>query len=112
QQFSAALSTIEPNFPPGVMQGDLRFTHAYFNMSNDEDVRGPWNKGKGPWEKGEQWEYIEDPTGQVRETAGQQIKGIEGHDRDAKAAKSLESELAPNAAKRSRHLRVNRRGPT
>ena len=52
QQFSAALDTIEPNFPPGGLQGDLRFTHTYFNMSHGEDGRGPWNKGKGPWEKG------------------------------------------------------------
>jgi Mn-containing catalase len=94
QQFSAALATVEPNFPPGVMQGDLRFTHTYFNMSNDEDSRGPWNKGKGPWEEGEQWEYVEDPTAQVRQTAGQAEKGIEGHERDPKAVKALERELA------------------
>ena len=95
QQFSAALATIEPNFPPGVLQGDPRFTHAYFNMSNgEEDHRGPWNKGKGPWEKGEQWEYIEDPTAQVLETAGQSQKGIEGHERDPKNLKALEKELA------------------
>ncbi len=94
QQFSAALSTIEPNFPPGVMQGDPRFTHAYYNLSNGhEDARGPWNKGKGPWEKGEQWEYIEDPAAQVAETAGQATKGIEGHDRDPKAVKKMERQL-------------------
>src|SRR5690242_9439269 len=34
QQFSAALANIQPNFPPGVLQGDPRYTHAYFNMSN------------------------------------------------------------------------------
>ena len=46
QQFSAALATIEPNFPPGIFQGDPRFTHTYYNMSNgDEDMRGPWNEG-------------------------------------------------------------------
>src|SRR5215203_2564141 len=99
QQFSAALSTIEPNFPPGVMQGDLRFTHTYFNMSNgDEDARGPWNKGKGPWEKGEQWEYVEDPTEQVRESSGQKEKQPAGHDRDPNAVAAIEKELA---AKRS-----------
>ncbi|HWA98763.1 MAG TPA: manganese catalase family protein [Pirellulales bacterium] len=95
QQFAAALDTIQPNFPPGILQGDLRFTHAYFNMSNGaEDARGPWNKGKGPWEKGEQWEYIEDPVTQVQETAGQAEKGIEGHERDPEAVKKLERELA------------------
>src|SRR5918993_413814 len=76
QQFSAALATIEPNFPPGVLQGDPRFTHAYFNMSPSEDARGPWNKGKGPWESGEQWEYVEDAVAQVEETKGQAAKAI------------------------------------
>jgi Mn-containing catalase len=94
QQFSAALSTIEPNFPPGVMQGDLRFTHTYYNMSPSEDARGPWNKGKGPWETGEKWEYVEDVVVQVEETQGQANKEIEGHQRDEKATKKMERELA------------------
>ena len=75
QQFTAALATIEPNFPPGVLQGDPRFTHTAFNMSDGEPVRGPWNQGQGPWPKGEQWEYVEDPVRQVRETQGQGTKG-------------------------------------
>jgi Mn-containing catalase len=94
QQFGAALATIEPNFPPGVLQGDLRFTHTYFNMSPSEDARGPWNKGKGPWDTGEQWEYVEDPVAQVQETKGQAEKDIEGHERDEKATRKLERELA------------------
>jgi Mn-containing catalase len=94
QQFTAALETIEPNFPPGIFQGDLRFTHTYYNMSNSEDARGPWNKGKGPWEKGEQWEYVEDVVAQVEETRGQTEKAIEGHERDEKAVKKMEKELA------------------
>lgn len=95
QQFSAALSTIEPNFPPGIMQGDLRFTHTYFNMSNDEgDARGPWNKGRGPWEKGEQWEYIEDPIAQVNESMGQSTKKATGHDRDEAVIAELQAQLA------------------
>src|SRR5688572_24541252 len=84
QQFAAALATIEPNFPPGAMQGDLRFTHTYFNMSPSEDARGPWNKGKGPWEAGEKWEYVEDAVAQVETTKGQADKAIEGHERDEK----------------------------
>jgi Mn-containing catalase len=95
QQFSAALATIEPNFPPGIMHGDPRFTHTYYNMSNgSEDARGPWNQGQGPWEKGEEWEYIEDPVAQVRETAGQTEKEIEGHNRDPKAIQKAERALA------------------
>src|SRR5436309_2561909 len=41
QMFSAALETIRPNFPPGVLQGDPRFTHAYYNMSSAAGARGP-----------------------------------------------------------------------
>jgi Mn-containing catalase len=94
QQFSAALGTIEPNFPPGIFQGDPRFTHTYYNMSPSEDARGPWNKGKGPWETGEKWEYVDDVVAQVGATQGQSEKEIEGHDRDEKAMKKLERELA------------------
>lgn len=95
QQFTAALATIEPNFPPGNMQGDLRFTHAYFNMSHDEeDARGPWNEGNGPWPEGEEWEYIEEPVAQVQETKGQEEKTPQGHQRDERATKRLEKQLA------------------
>jgi Mn-containing catalase len=95
QQFSAALATIEPNFPPGVMQGDLRFTHTYYNMSNGtEDARGPWNKGKGPWPKGEEWEYVEDPTSQVEESQGQSTKEPIGHQRDPQDVLKIEKALA------------------
>ena len=94
QQFAAALESIEPNFPPAIMQGDLRFTHAYFNMSHGEDARGPWNQGNGPWPEGEEWEYIEDPVTQVLETGGQEEKVAIGHDRDDKAVKQEEKRLA------------------
>lgn len=94
QMFSAALATVEPNFPPGILQGDLRFTHAYYSMSDGNDARGPWNSGQGPWQAGEEWEYIDDPTAQVRETAGQTRKTIQGHDRDEQAVKKVERDLA------------------
>lgn len=69
QNFSAALANIRPNFPPGVLQGDPRYTHAYFNMSDGAEVRGPWNQGQGPWAEGE-WTYIDDPIATVRNTEG------------------------------------------
>ena len=103
QQFAAALSTIEPNFPPGILQGDLRFTHAYFNMSHGEDVRGPWNEGNGPWPAAEQWEYIEDPIAQVQETIGQDEKEPVGHDRDPKAVKRQEKQLAKERSGEVKH---------
>ena len=70
QQFGAALATIVPNFPPGVRQGDPRYTHVAFNMSNGASARGPWNEGQGPWAEGEQWQYVEHPAEFVRETEG------------------------------------------
>ena len=69
QQFSAYLEQIQPNFPPGIPQGDARFTHAYFNMSDGASARGPWNQGSGTWPKGE-WTYVEDPVTTVRKTNG------------------------------------------
>src|ERR1700755_3643330 len=41
QSFSAALSEVVPNSPPGVLQANPRYSHAYFNMSNGQDVRSP-----------------------------------------------------------------------
>ena len=78
QMFTAALDTIQPNFPPGVLEGDPRYTHTYYNMSNGRSSRGPWNQGQGPWGPGESWEYIEDPVQQVMQTQGnikQPVKG-------------------------------------
>ena len=71
QMFSAALETIQPNFPPGVLQGDPRYTHSYFNLSNGADARGPWNEGQGPWGEGETWDYIEDPISHVIDSQGE-----------------------------------------
>ncbi|WP_423147505.1 manganese catalase family protein [Rubrolithibacter danxiaensis] len=69
QMFEAALNTIQPNFPPGVLQSDPRHSNTYYNMSNGVEVRGPWNEGVSP-ELGETWQYIEDPLQKVRETHG------------------------------------------
>lgn len=82
--FRAALSEIEENFPPGVLKGDPRFTHTYYNMSNGTEVRGSWNQGQGPWESGEEWEYIEDPVQQVMETKGQKKGTMNGSAKDVK----------------------------
>jgi Mn-containing catalase len=44
QSFEKALYSMTPNFPPGKLSGDPRFTNVYFNMSQGEtDARGPWN---------------------------------------------------------------------
>ncbi|HYF57925.1 MAG TPA: manganese catalase family protein [Burkholderiaceae bacterium] len=46
KSFEKALYSIQPNFPPGKLQGDERFTSVYYNMSQGEgDMRGGWNEG-------------------------------------------------------------------
>lgn len=69
QMFEAALDSVQPNFPPGILQSDPKFSNKYFNMSQGEDFSGPWNEGKSP-EMGEEWQYIEDPYQHVLETNG------------------------------------------
>ncbi len=54
KSFEKALHAIQPNFPQGKLPGDPAFTHKYFNMSGEPNVRGPWNEGAG-------WEYVESP---------------------------------------------------
>ncbi|MBZ9796086.1 manganese catalase family protein [Mesorhizobium sp. ES1-4] len=71
QMFGAALETIQPNFPMGILQGDPRHTHTYFNLSNGAEVRGPWNEGQGPWGEGESWDYIKEPHKHVIDTQGE-----------------------------------------
>lgn len=71
QMFGAALETIQPNFPMGILQGDPRHTHTYFNLSNGSDARGPWNEGQGPWGGGETWEYVDEPLRHVIDTEGE-----------------------------------------
>ena len=69
QMFQAALDTIQPNFPPGILQSDPRFSNKYFNLSNGEEFKGAWNKGKSP-EMGEEWQYIANPFEHVDQTNG------------------------------------------
>jgi len=94
QMFTAALDNIEPNFPPGVRQGDPRFTHAYFNLSDGKETRGPWNKGRGPWADGEEWVYVDDPIEDVRRTAGLTQHPTAGSRKTPDELKKLEQQLS------------------
>ncbi|MBO9152029.1 manganese catalase family protein [Chitinophaga sp. GCM10012297] len=69
QMFEAALDSIQPNFPPAVLQSDPRYSNLYFNMSNGSAVRGPWNEGESS-QLGETWQYINDPVKHILETNG------------------------------------------
>lgn len=94
QMFSAALETVQPNFPPGVLQGDPRYTHTYFNLSNGASARGPWNKGQGPWMKGEQWSYVEDPLQHIVDTKGLVEQPIEGSSLTLEDVMALDKEMS------------------
>jgi Mn-containing catalase len=102
QQFSAALATLEPNFPPGVRQGDPHFTHVAFNMSNGNSFRGPWNQGQGPWGEGEEWWYVDDPIQHVLESQGMLEHGIKGTDRTPEEVEKMNRRLSEQ---RSEHIR-------
>lgn len=69
QMFQAALESIKPNFPPGILQSDPRYSNMYFNMSKGEDFKGAWNEGKSP-ELKEEWKFIDNPLEHVQQTNG------------------------------------------
>ena len=94
QMFGAALDTIKPNFPPGILQGDPRHTHTYFNMSNGADARGPWNEGQGPWPAGEEWVYVDEPMQHVVETEGERKLEPQGTEKTEAEVKKLEAKLS------------------
>jgi Mn-containing catalase len=94
QMFTAALDSISPNFPPGVLQGDPRFTHKYFNLSKDGDARGSWNQGQGPWLSGEEWVYVDDPLPHVEDTRGLIDEAVEGSSKSPDQVEKMNEQLA------------------
>jgi Mn-containing catalase len=79
KSFEKALYSIEPNFPPGKLPGDPRFTDTYFNMSQGEgDVKGPWNQGP-------QWNIVTDRNQQC---------AVDGGDGQAQAKLSTKQKRA------------------
>lgn len=72
QQFEAALDIIQPNFPPGILQGDPRYSKLFFNMSQGEDSYGPWNDGLSS-RLGEKWQDIKDPVEAVKNPVAYKI---------------------------------------
>lgn len=69
KMFEAALESIQPNFPPAVLQADPRYTQQYFNFSPENSFTGPWNEGEMP-KMGKDWEFIADPVAYSKETNG------------------------------------------
>jgi Mn-containing catalase len=97
KMFEAALNSIQPNFPPGVLAADPRYLRNVYNLS-DGTVRGPWNEGeiKG---MGKDFNYVEAPIAQVQKTKGQtklpddfsaEVKESEKLNKDMSKVKSAE----------------------
>ncbi len=93
QMFQAALETITPNFPPGVLQGDPRYGNTYFNLSSGNSLRGPWNQGESPVTQ-ETWQYIEDPIQHVIQTNGLLDQPIKGTDQTMESMKQMNQQMS------------------
>ena len=92
QMFGAALESIQPNFPPGTLQGDPRYSNTYFSLSSGASARGPWNEGKSP-DLGETWQYVEDPIKHVVDTEGMTKQEIKGTDRTQESVDKMNRDL-------------------
>lgn len=93
QMFEAALNTIRPNFPPGVLQSDPRYSNIYFNFSNGNDYRGAWNEGVST-QLGEVFQYVDDPVRYSMETNGLLNQEPTGTTRTIDVVQGLDKELS------------------
>ena len=101
QQFEAALGTIRPNFPPGVLQSDPRYSNLYYDFSKGGEVRGPWNDGPCS-QLDEDWQYIAEPGEHVRATCGLTENEPVGSSRTTASVRSADKKLGK---KRSAEVR-------
>jgi len=93
QMFEAALETVRPNFPPGVLQSDPRYSNVYFNMSSGNDFTGPWNEGQST-QLGETMQFVEDPINYVLETNGLLKQEAMGTDRKEEAVQKANKQMS------------------
>lgn len=91
--FEAALQAIQPNFPPGVLQGDPRYSNTFFNLSNGASARGPWNQGMST-QLGEEWQYIEEPLQHVIRTQGMTQQEPQGTPRTLADVEKMDKSLS------------------
>jgi Mn-containing catalase len=92
QMFEAALETIQPNFPPGVLGPDPRYSNTFFDLSDGASARGPWNEGLNSM--GEEWQFIADPVAYVRESRGLIDREPEGTPLTRKEVQKVSEELS------------------
>jgi Mn-containing catalase len=93
QMFEAALGTIQPNFPPGILQSDPKHSNTYFNLSEGGKAKGPWNKGTSTQLK-EEWQFIDNPNEYVIETNGLLDRKPNGTKRTEKTVEEHNQQLA------------------
>jgi Mn-containing catalase len=93
QMFEAALETIQPNFPPGILQSDPKHSNTYFNLSAGGKAKGPWNQGSSTQLK-EEWQVIDKPTEYVIETNGLLERKPSGTKRTEKTVAEHNQKLA------------------
>lgn len=93
QQFEAALGTIQPNFPPGILQSDPRYSNLYANHSTGDEVRDVWNEGVSTG-LGEEWQYVANPWKQVCETDGLTELKPQGTDRTIESVRRADKKLS------------------
>ncbi|RKU69479.1 manganese catalase family protein [Parabacteroides sp. AF17-3] len=98
QQFEAALDSIKPNFPPGIFQTNPKYSNLYFDMSKEEETRGPWNEGSSTQLK-EEWQYIDKPQEYVTSTDGLTNVTPKGTDRTEEMVKEKDEKLAKERKK-------------
>jgi len=98
QQFEAALNTIEPNFPPGILQSNPKYSNLYFNMSKGNDAKGPWNEGKSTQLK-EEWQYIDNPQELVEKSKGLTNIEPKGTDRTEQSVMEKDRQLSKERSK-------------
>ncbi len=103
QQFEAALQTIHPHFPPGVLQSDPRYSNLYYNQSTDREspTRGPWNEGRST-RLDEEWIFIDNPREQVMETCGLREMEPQGTERTEHSVYEMDEELSRMRSKEIR----------
>ena len=92
KSFEKALYSIEPNFPPGKLPGDPRFSNVYFDMSQGgPEVRGPWNQG-------DQWQVVSDPAGQMAVGGGNGEAQVDLDSDDAATLQQMITRTASNTS--------------
>jgi Mn-containing catalase len=93
QMFEAALGTIKPNFPMGILQSDPKHSNTYFNMSEGLKASGPWNEGKSTQLK-EDWMVVEDPVQFIMDTNGLTEMEPEGTKRTERSVQTNNRRMA------------------